>query len=269
MRYHSKDIIVDTIMSNNQTKFIYFSKKDNSFSIKSKVDIDEETYFPISTTSSFISNWSLLLPTMLTDYWTEQDLLKSINSFIKKYVDIPQNFRIICTYYILLTYVYDNFSELPYLRVIWDYGSWKSRLLKTIGSICFIPMITNWGSSISAIFRMIDKFNWTLVIDEADISHSDTSNEMIKIYNNWYQKWYSIMRADWEGFEPKCYNVFWPKIIWWRMEFKDKATESRCLSHIMKKSKRTDIPICLDENFYKEAQELRNKLYRYRYDNFF
>jgi hypothetical protein len=50
------------------------------------------------------------------------------------------------------------------------------------------------------------------------------------------------------------------------MEFRDKATESRCLSNIMKRSKRDNIPICLDDDFYKEGQELRNMLIKFRYD---
>jgi hypothetical protein len=37
--------------------------------------------------------------------------------------------------------------------------------------------------------------------------------------------------------------VFCPKIIGGRMEFRDKATESRCLTNIMKRSTRENIPI--------------------------
>jgi hypothetical protein len=50
------------------------------------------------------------------------------------------------------------------------------------------------------------------------------------------------------------------------MEFKDKATESRCLTNIMKKSDRKDIPISITQDFYDEAQALRNKLMQFRYD---
>ena len=130
-------------------------------------------------------------------------------------------------------------------------------------------MITNGWTSLSAIFRMIEKFKWTLVIDEADISYSDTNNEMIKLFNNGYQKGSPIMRADWEWFEPRCYEVYCPKLIGWRMEFRDKATESRCLSNIMKRSNREDLPIWLDESFYEDWLILRNKLLKFKFDNFY
>jgi hypothetical protein len=76
------------------------------------------------------------------------------------------------------------------------------------------------------------------------------------------------MRADGVWFEPNCYVIYCPKIIWWRVEFRDKATESRCLTNVMKKTTREDLPRWLDKNFDIEALELRNKLMKYRYDNF-
>lgn len=263
----NNEVIIDTIMtSDKQTHFIVFDRKSKTITYENELEIGTKTYIPISPYSPFLKSWSILLPTTVIKYWTKQELLKDISDYIYKYVDVPKEYIIISSYYVLLTYIYDNFSEIPYLRVIWDYGSGKSRLLKTIWSICYNPMITNWWTSLSAIFRMIEKFKWTLVIDEADMIWSDTNNDMIKLYNNWYQKWQPIMRADWVWFEVNCYEVYCPKIIGGRMEFKDKATESRCLTNIMKKSNRQDIPISITQDFYNESQTLRNKLMKFRYD---
>lgn len=263
----TKELIIDTIFSPlNQSYFTVFNRKSKKISQENEIEINWKTYIPISSNSSFITSWSILFPSEIWNYKSKEELLLKIQSYLYKYIDVPKDYRIIASYYVLLTYVYDNFSEIPYLRVIWDYWSWKSRLLKTIWSICYMPMITNWWTSLSAIFRMIQNFKWTLIIDEADLSFSDTNNEMIKLFNNGYQKWNPIMRADWEWFEVRCYEVFCPKIIGWRMEFRDKATESRCLTNIMKRSTRENIPIWLDRIFYEETQELRNMLIKFRYD---
>jgi len=267
--FSNNDIIVDTILSNNNTNFIVFDRKSNTSSIKSTFNLNWKEYKTIDWNSTFLTSWSILFPSELLDYWNQTELLKDINIYLYKYMDVPEDFRVISCYYVLLTYLYQNFSEIPYLRVIWDYGSWKSRLLKTIWSICYNPMITNWWTSLSAIFRMIEKFKGTLVIDEADMSYSDTNNEMIKLFNNWYQKGNPIMRADWEWFEPRCYEVYCPKLIGWRMEFRDKATESRCLTNIMNRSIREDLPIWLDDSFYEEWLILRNKLLKFKLDNFY
>ena len=266
--FYNDKIIVDTLLVAGTTKYIIYDRKDKSISVKNDITINWIEYYPINANSSFITSWSVLFPSEISYYWTEIDLLKSIEDYLYKYIDIPPEYIIISSYYILLTYIYPNFTEIPYLRVIWDYWSGKSRLLKTIWSICYNPIITNWWTSLSAIFRMIGIFKWTLILDEADFSYSDTTSDMIKLLNNGYQKWNSIMRAYLEWFEPNCYEIYCPKIIWGRMEFRDKATESRCLTNVMKKTKRKDILFWLDKTFDKEALELRNKLLKYRYDNF-
>ena len=265
--YKNSEIIVETtVIPTKQSYFTIFDRKSKAITTKESLEINGKKYKPIDINSSFIQSESILFPSKVSNYWSKEELVLSIQSYIYKYVDIPKDYRIICSYYILLTYIYDNFSEIPYLRVIWDYWSWKSRLLKTIWSICYIPILTNGWTSLSAIFRMIQNFKWTLILDEADFSFSDTTSDMIKLLNNGYQKWSPIMRADWEGFDVRCYNVFCPKLIGGRMEFKDKATESRCLSTIMKRSNRDNIPIWLDKKFYDESLELRNKLLKFKFD---
>lgn len=265
--YNDDDLMIETLVTPwKWSFFIIFNKETKDIQINSSFTKNWKEYKPIDMNSNYIKSWSILFPSGILEYWTKKDLLRDINNYLNKYIDIPQEYRVISTYYILLTYLYTNFNEIPYLRVIWDYGSWKSRLLKAVWNICYTPIITNWWTSISALFRMIEIFKWTLVLDEADFWASDTTTDIIKLLNNGYQKGSSIMRADWDKFEPNCYNVYWPKIIWWRREFVDKATESRCLSNIMKRSNRKNIPISLDDNFYKESLELRNKLLKFRFD---
>lgn len=259
--------IIDTLYDNCNTEFIVFERKSKKITLVKKLDMQWETYYPISPHSTFITSGSILFPGTIRDYWNINTLIKDIQDYIYKYVDIPPDFITISSYYVLMTYIYTNFSEIPYLRVIWDYGSGKSRFLKIVGSVCYIPMITNGGTSTSAIFRMIEQYKWTLILDEADFNFSDTTSDVIKLLNNGYQKWCPIIKADWKNFEPNCYEVFCPKIIWGRSEFRDKATESRCLSHVMKRSNRKDLPIGLDQTFYEESLLLRNKLLQFRFDN--
>ena len=47
------------------------------------------------------------------------------------------------TYYVLLTWVYDTFNELPYLRLKGEFGTGKTRCLLTIGSLCYKPMFVS------------------------------------------------------------------------------------------------------------------------------
>ena len=266
--FKNKEVILDTIISNNKTVFTIFNRKTKKIEKQNNFVANGIRYLPLRIDSNLIKTWTLLLPSNVADYWNKEQLIKDIEDYIYYYVDIPNEYKTICTYYILLTYLYENFSEVPYLRVLWDYGSWKSRLLKVISSVCYNAIMTTWGTSLSALFRTINNVKGTLMLDEADFGFSWTQSEIIKLLNNGYQKWFPLMRSDWDRFDVNTYEVFWPKIIWWRLEFHDKATESRCLTNVMKKSNRDDIPTWLNDNFDERAKKLRNKLLQFRYDYF-
>ena len=260
--------IIDTLFDWNKTRFIEFNRTTNNVSLKSNIKLKNTLYYPVKSDSTYISNSVILFPCSLEEYGSEIQLIDDIRTFINKYVDIQEELEIICVYYVIMTYFFPKFSEVPYLRVIWDYWTWKSRFLKTIWSLCHYPIMVNGWISTPALFRILEKVKWTLVFDEADLKSSDTTNEIVKILNNGFQKWLPILRADWEKFEPVSYDVYWPKIIWSREDFKDKALESRCISFVMKRTNRTDIKRNLNDDFEKEAMSLRNKLLKYKYDNY-
>lgn len=191
--------------------------------------------------------------------------MEEIQTYIHTYCDVSEVFERIAPYYVLLTYIFENFHEIPYLRVLGDYGSGKSRFLRVVGSICYNPIMVNGGASVASIFRMIEKAKGTLVFDEADFSFSDTTNDIIKLLNNGFSQGNPILRADGENFEPRAYDVFCPKIIGGRMEFRDRATESRCIVETMRRTNRKDIPLNLGKDFLEQSQTLRNKLFQFRY----
>lgn len=266
IQYREKDMLLDTFVSGWIPAYQLYNKIDKSVWYREEYQIGDNLYRPLTPESSYIQSGSLLFPSATSSYDDIHALIDQIRSYVYKYCDISPLFASIVPYYVLMTYIYDTFYEIPYLRVIGDYGSWKSRFLRVVGSICYSPIIVNGGASVASIFRMIEMAKWTLVLDEADFQFSDTTNEIIKLLNNGFAKWNPILRADGENFEPKAYDVFCPKIIGGRMEFRDKATESRCIVEVMRRTNRQDIPMNLSEEFAQESKDLMNKLYQFRYD---
>ena len=92
--------------------------------------------------------------------------------------------RAIAAYYVLFSWVYDAFNELPYLRVRGDYGTGKTRFLAIVGSIAYKPIFGSGASTVSPIFHLLEQFGGTLVIDEADFRFSDEKADLVKILNN-------------------------------------------------------------------------------------
>lgn len=254
----------------DKTFFIRCDSKNNIDTVD-KIASGERVYFPLPPTHMFVDKSVVLFPSEVAPYLNEKELLSEIRAFIHKYVDISEEFEEISTYYVLLTWLYDKFYELPYLRARGDYGSGKSRYLKTVGSISYTPIFTAGATTASPIFRIIDEVKGTLILDEADFAKSDMTSDIVKILNTGYQKGVSVLRAEGKGtFEIKAYEVFGPKIIATRESFSDSALESRFLVEEMGKSDlRADIPRETRKGFDEEARNIRNKLLKWRFDNYF
>ncbi len=267
IRHRDRDIILDTFVIDEKPWYYIYHRKDGTMQYEDEsYSLHWVEYVPLEPQSTYIKNQCLIFPSDLAPYENIEALLGEISQYVYRYCDVTPVFGRIVPYFVLLTYLYEDFYEIPYLRVIWDYGSGKSRFLRVVWNICYNPIIANGGTSLSSLFRMIEISKWTLVLDEADFQFSDTTNEIIKLLNNGFAKGNPILRADGDNFEPRAYDVYCPKIIGGRFEFRDKATESRCINEVMKRTQRTDIPLNLTETFDRESESLRNKLYQFRYD---
>jgi hypothetical protein len=230
-----------------------------------------ERLIPYSAHNNLIKKEVVLFPTEPCDYGTEDDLVGEIQAFIHRYVDVSSRYERIASYYVLFSWLYDSFAELPYLRLRGDYGSGKTRFLLTVGSLCYKPIFASGATSTSAIFRMLDCFGGTLIIDEGDFRYSDEKSDLIKIFNNGNQKGLPVIKTEMSGtkeFNPRAFEVFSPKILASRGSFDDKALESRFLTEESGGRKlRRDIPINLPPIYKDEARALRNKLLLYRFHN--
>src|SRR5262249_24530828 len=151
-------------------------------------------------------------------------------------------------------------------------GGGKRRLLLSVGSLGYKPIFAGGASTASPLFRILDAFRGTLIIDEGDFRFSDERAEIVKILNNGNAKGFPVLRSEAVGkreYNPTAYAVFGPKLVATRGYFEDRALESRCLTEEMGQSRlREDIPINLPSSYRDEALDLRNKLLLFRFRNF-
>jgi len=256
--------------ASKETKFAVFRVEEVTYE-KSITLNDMTTLFPYSPKNNLIKNEVVLFPSKTEEYGSEVELIKDIREFIHSYVDLTPLFENISCYYVLFSWIYDDFNELPYLRVIGDTGSGKTRFLLTVGSLCYKPIFASGASTVSPIFRILDIFHGTLIIDEGDFRMSDEKAEIVKILNNGNAKGFPVLRSETvkgKEFNPKGYNVFGPKLVATRGYFQDNALESRCITEEMGQRRlREDIPINLTDEHKEKALQLRNKLLMFRFRN--
>ncbi len=252
------------------TAFAIF--RNGQVSIESSLETAAgERIVPIPATNNLIKHRALLLPEKPEPYGSTSELIETIKEYLHRYVDLSERFQRIASYYILLTWVYDAFNELPYLRLRGDFGSGKTRALMVIGSVCYKAFFASGSSTVSPIFHTLDTFRGTLIFDEADFRFSDEKSELVKILNNGNAKGFPVLRTAMtvkREFDPRAFNVFGPKIVAMRRSFDDQALESRFLTEEMgQRSLRDDIPINLPDTQEEEARSLRNQLLMYRFQS--
>ena len=228
-----------------------------------------ERLIPYSATNNLIVTGCVLLPSEVVDFVDKSKLVADIRAFLRRYVDLTPTFEDIAAHYVLLTWVYDGFNELPYLRFRGDYGTGKTRALIAVGSLCYKPFFASGASTVSPIFHVLDAFGATLILDEADFRFSDATAELTKVLNNGNVKGLPVLRTmanRHHELNPKAFRVFGPKLIAMREHFSDRALESRFLTEETgRRPLPAHIPIHQPESLKTEATALRNKLLAWRF----
>lgn len=263
---------IETVYDPKRHKTAFAVWKDDRWTLELQIDAGpNRKLVPYSPYNNLIKNRIVVFPAGPEEYGSEAELVARVQNFIHRYVDVSTLFERIAAYYVLFSWLYDGFNELPYLRVRGDPGSGKTRFLLTVGSLCYKPIFASGASTVSPLFRLLDTFRGTLIVDEGDFRVSDEKAEVVKILNNGNARGFPVLRsqASEKGeFNPRAYQVFGPKIVATRGYFDDRALESRFITEEMGGRRlRRDIPINQPIDAEEEAGQIRNQLLLFRFRN--
>lgn len=157
------------------------------------------------------------------DFFTEDDpwpdpvdgaaLLSDLATLIHRYIVCQPEVAQAATLWIVMTYLMDCISIAP-LAIITapDKACGKSKLLEVKGKLCYRPMPTS-NISASALFRSIEAWQPTLLIDETDTFLRD-NEDLRGIINSGHTRSNAyVMRVEGENHEPKRYKTWAPKAL--------------------------------------------------------
>jgi len=265
------DFMAEIVYIPNQPiKYLRYDFDTGATELTEGIDIGNVRYRPTQT--RLAEKGALVLPTGVEEYGETGDLINALRAFIDRYLYLESApFRNICVYYVLLSWIFDRFDVVPYLRAQGEYGTGKTRLLQVIGALGYRTVFAGGATTAAPIFRIIERFHGTLVIDEADFSErSELWAEITKILNTGYQRGIFVLRAERKAsndqYDAESFDCYGPKLLSTRKRFADQALESRCLSHTMQLTKTPPyIPLMLGPQFRDEARVLRNQLLLWRF----
>ena len=215
----------------NSTNFA-IAAPDGDIKISSFLDLPTgERVVPYAPSNNLLATGCVLLPSSAGEFGDKPGLLADIRAYLHRYVDLSPAFVDIAAHYVLLTWVYDAFNELPYLRFRGDYGTGKTRALMTIGSICYKPFFASGASTVSPIFHVLDAVGGTLILDEADLRFSDATADLTKILNNGTMRGIPVLRTmtnRHRELNPQAFRVFGPKVVGKRLWATSTSTSNWC-----------------------------------------
>lgn len=260
----------------NSTKYALYHRGDKTISYVDRLKWPggEEIYPEDGGGSGLLEKRTVLLPSEAAEYSSEEELLDEIQGFIRTYMVMPEEFYLLASHYVLLTWIADCFPAVPYLRARADTGMGKSRFLKTVGALSYASIHASGATTASPIFRIYEIYRrGTFIFDEADWDQkNDEFGEITKILNFGYEKGASVLRSmvNNHEVEPRAYDVFGPKILATRNDFSDSALESRCFTVALRVEKQAlqHIPENIGLSFWDQAQAIRNKLLTWRFHRF-
>jgi hypothetical protein len=263
--------LVETIYdaSRNTTRLAICSGRGDVFEAPEFTSSAGERWVPYSPQNNLLSTGCVLLPAKVGEVRDKRDLVEEIRRYLARYVYLSPVMEEVVPYYVLLSWVYDAFNEIPYLRFKGDYGTGKSRALLAVGSVCYKPFFASGASTVSPIFHVLDAFGGTLLLDEADFRFSDATAELTKVLNNGNMRGLPVLRTmtnRHRELNPTAFRVFGPKIVSMRGHFADRALESRFITEETGgRVLPPHIPIHLPATLQAEARELRNRLLAWRF----
>lgn len=266
------ETIFEQITVNGEHLFYAYNTLTGKGEVIHCFETEKEVITPITGEEADLSIkfGAVKLPSGVSEYGDTLTLLAEIEEHIYQYLDVSPNYLKFAAYYVLLSWLYDCFHTLPYLRALGDTGCGKSRFLDVIGGLCYKSFTASGCVTPAPIYRMIKRWQGTLVLDEADMKNSDEYNEVVTILNCGFERGRPVVRAVKDSLDKvQILPVYGPKVFATRRRFKDVALEARCLTEIMKETDRDDIPPVLGKKFFEEQQQLRNKLLLFRLRNYF
>ena len=260
--------LAEMVVQKGTAKFAVYDPATEDIEYLTEIMLDGMRIVPRTSDEIFRKGY-VTLPSEAEEYGSELELYHEIQQFVHRYLEVSIDYETVACFYPMLTWVHDVMPVIAYLRTKGDWGVGKSRFLDVFRVLCYRSISTTGAMSEAPIFRIMDAWKGTLIIDEGDFGKSrDSTAAMEKILNCGFERGKPIIRCNPNNPEEvNVFDPFGPKIIATRYEFRDKALESRCFSEIMKESVREDVPIQLPSNFEEEALHLRNKLLMYRFRN--
>jgi Protein of unknown function (DUF3631) len=193
-------------------------------------------------------------------------LFAEIEARILHHLAMPRHLALVCTLWVGQSWIHHHGTHSPILFVASpERESGKTTLMGVI-SFLVRRSLVSVGISAAALYRSIEKWNPTFVIDEADEAFIDNP-ELRQVVNSGWTRGQGVVRCDPDTHEPRKYPTFCPKAIAMKGKGAPDTIRSRAIDIDMVRRTRAE-PVA-DFSHLDDAgfQQIRSQLARWADDH--
>jgi hypothetical protein len=201
------------------------------------------------------------LPYGILPYKSVTRLVFTLWGFIRCAVDVPDEYALLLSAFVLYDWVADRLPTAVYLSVIGLPQSGKTTLLELLSMICRQPLLVS-DISQAAAYQACSNFSPTLVIDEIDWHASRTLSTFRQLLRAGISPSSRALRVR----QSSC--SFGAKVLSSLEASSDSALNSRCIQLVMAESNKSGLLKPSHPSMVKYASDLRQKLLRFRFNSY-
>lgn len=169
-----------------------------------------------------------------------EDIYVEIYNYCKKHLVLMEDEYHIMTLWILASWLPEEFDSIPYLAFIAPKSSGKTQAINVLHELAYRAYATI-STTPAALFRAIEKWHITLLVDEAETQvrkDTETGQALYGCLNGGYKRGSGALRTELidKNYEPKNYDVFGFKALSATKLFLP-TLESRCITIYMRQGK--------------------------------
>jgi len=202
-------------------------------------------------------------PSMPIAFNNVEELYSEVYRYVYEHVDFidPEVYDVVTTW-VLLSYRVEDFTIAPYIYFVGPPDSGKTRALEVLHQLS-CKAVNCANISAAALFRAVEKWRPTLLLDETEIYGSEARLEIQSLLNSGYRKGEKairVVKASRDELKLDCFDVFGLKALAGTGGLLA-TLQSRCITVNMERKTRR-LRLFLDEKW---GKQLRGKLTYYMF----
>lgn len=233
---------------------IYEQMADNTWRLDTRIAY--ENFVPLPQKKN-----PLTTPYTPLEYESDESLWNEVKAYVHTHLDIinPAGYNIL-TGWIFSTWINELFDSTAYLGFFGRESVGKTRALEILNELCFRAWFTT-GLTTATLFRLVERFNPTLLLDESEFLTQKERKELVSLLNAGQRRGLLIPRMTGQHYdEVELFSVYCPKAISGTEQLR-KTTRSRMIMFNMTKNVRR-MPKLMDKQ---TGATLRSKLLMWRF----